>query len=230
MKTLTARRDTNSFHGVALHALQHTFATVGQKARPEAFTHIQPHSHATARLARHFVTYCYGDIAGPTPTPEEIECGAYLHDIGKYFIRDSILLKPASLDEGERAVMSRHPVYGAALVSRLDAATKTIRRVVLYHHEHWDGTGYPEGMCGTSIPFEARVVSVVDVYTSLRSRRTYKPTLSKEGALKVLTEMAGRELDPYLSEDFVMWLSRISKTGRMDSPVRPDSSLYGLCD
>ena len=211
MKILTARRVANSFPDGALHALQHTFATVGQKARPEAFTHIQPHSHATARLARHFVTYCYSDSAGPTPTPEEIECGAYLHDIGKYFIRDSILLKPASLDEGEMAVMS-------------------IRRVVLYHHEHWDGTGYPEGMCGTSIPFEARVVSVVDVYTSLRSRRSYKPTLSKEGALKVLMEMAGRELDPYLSEDFVMWLSRISKTGKLDSPVRPDSSLYGLCD
>src|SRR5437764_6854259 len=109
MRTLTAQKVIDSFSDATLHALQHAFATVGQKARPEAFTHIQPHSHATARLARHFVTYCYSDSAGPTPTPEEIECGAYLHDIGKYFIRDSILLKPASLDEGEMAVMSRHP-------------------------------------------------------------------------------------------------------------------------
>src|SRR2546421_3275545 len=108
MKTLTARRDTNSFHGVALHALQHTFATVGQKARPEAFTHIQPHSHATARLARHFVTSCCRNVNGPTP--EEVQCGAYLHDIGKYFIRDSVLLKPGALDENERELMSQHPV------------------------------------------------------------------------------------------------------------------------
>jgi response regulator RpfG family c-di-GMP phosphodiesterase len=71
---------------------------------------------------------------------------------------------------------------------------------------------------------------VIDVYTSLRSRRTYKPTLSKEGALEVLMEMAGRELDPYLAEEFVVWLPHISKMGKMDSPVRPDSSAYGFYD
>lgn len=230
MRTLTARKVINTFSESTLHALQHACATVGQKARPEAFTHIQPHSHATARLARHFLTACYRRRAGLTPTPEEIECGAYLHDIGKYFIQDSVLLKPGALDEDERAVMSMHPVYGAAIVSRLTAATEAIRRAVFYHHENWDGTGYPEGLCGTAIPFEARVVSVIDVYTSLRSRRSYKSALSKEGAVEVLSEMAGGKLDPYLTEDFIAWLSRISRVGKIRSTVRPASSAYGFCD
>ena len=230
MKTLTARKVIDSFSDSTLHALQRACATVGQKARPEAFRHIQPHSHATARLARHFVTSCYRHGAGLTPTPEEIECGAYLHDIGKYFIQDSVLLKPGALDEDERAVMSMHPVYGAAVVSRLTDATEAIRRAVFYHHEHWDGTGYPDGLCGTSIPFEARVVSVVDVYTSLRSRRSYKSTLSKKGTVEVLSEMAGGKLDPYLTEDFIVWLSRISHIGKLNSPLRPAPPAYGFCD
>ena len=230
MKTLTARKVIDSFSESTLHALQRACATVGQKARPEVFRHIQPHSHATARLARHFVTSCYRHSARLGPTPEEIECGAYLHDVGKYFIRDSVLLKPGALDENERTIMSLHPVYGAAIVSGLDATTEAIRRAVLYHHENWDGTGYPEGLRGTSIPFEARVVSVVDVYTSLRSRRSYKSPLSKAGAVEVLSEMAGGKLDPYLTEDFIIWLSRVSHIGKLRTPLRPASPAYGFGD
>jgi HD-GYP domain-containing protein (c-di-GMP phosphodiesterase class II) len=137
------------------------------------------------------------------PTLEELEVGAYLHDVGKYFITPSVLLKPAELDEEERAAISLHSVLGATALSRLPGVTRTICQTVLHHHEHWNGGGYPDGLVGSSIPIAARLVAIVDVYTSLRSRRSYKPTLTKQEAFDTLTGMAGRELDPCLVEDFV---------------------------
>jgi HD-GYP domain-containing protein (c-di-GMP phosphodiesterase class II) len=137
------------------------------------------------------------------PLAAEIEFGARLHDIGKYFIAPSILLKPGTLDEEERIIMSLHPIYGAIIVEKMQGMTDTIYRAVLHHHEHWDGSGYPEGFAGTGIPLEARLISVADVYMSLRARRSYKPTYSKREALATLIHMAGRELDPCLVEDFI---------------------------
>ena len=199
----------NPLQSRTLYAMKRVVASVGKQARPEAFTHIQRHSHATAGIARQFPA-SLGHNRISNLLPEEIEGGAYLHNVGKYFIQDSVLLKPASLDEDERAVMSLHPIYGSIIISRLRGTTEAMRRIVLYHHEHWRGTGCPEGLCGTLIPLEARVVSVVDVYTSLRSRRSYKSTLNKEDALDTLAEMAGQELDPYLVEDFIKCIPRVS--------------------
>jgi HD-GYP domain-containing protein (c-di-GMP phosphodiesterase class II) len=187
----------------ALSSLIRVISTVSKEAEPELFAHVQPHAHATAQLARHFAAAvgCSGGNSGPTPG--EIEVGAYMHDIGKYFIATSILLKPGALDEEERAIMSLHSIYGANIVAKLPGSTEVIRRVVLHHHEHWDGNGYPEGISGTAIPLAARIISIIDVYTSLRARRSYKSTLTKHQAFDTLREMAGRELDPYLVEDFL---------------------------
>jgi HD-GYP domain-containing protein (c-di-GMP phosphodiesterase class II) len=185
-----------------LPGLMRAITTVSQQARPEIFAHVQPHAHATAKLARHFAAYLHHG-KGRRSTLKEIEFGAHMHDIGKYFIASSILLKPGLLDEDERAMVSLHSVYGATIISKLPGITEAIRRVVLHHHERWDGNGYPEGLVGTAIPLAARIVSIVDVYTSLRAKRSYKPTLTKRQAFSSLTEMAGHELDPYMVEDFL---------------------------
>jgi HD-GYP domain-containing protein (c-di-GMP phosphodiesterase class II) len=195
--------DSTSDGGKALSRLIRVISTISKEADPELFAHVQPHAHATAQLARHFAVACGCSEGNSAPTLGEIQVGAYLHDIGKYFIATSILLKPDALDEEERAVMSLHSIYGANIVSKLPGSTEAIRRVVLYHHEHWNGNGYPEGMSGTTIPLAARIISITDVYTSLRARRSYKSTLTKEQAFNTLMEMAGRELDPYLVEDFL---------------------------
>lgn len=177
---------------------------VGQNLDPAIFSHFQPHAHATARLARRFAAYLFG--GGPhRHWLDEVEMGAYVHDVGKYFIAPEILLKPARLDEEERKLISLHSVYGALAISKLPCVTDVIHRITLYHHEHWAGTGYPEGLAGTRIPLEARLVSVVDVYLSLRARRSYKPTLGRAQALRSIARMAGRELDPALVEDFAKW-------------------------
>jgi HD-GYP domain-containing protein (c-di-GMP phosphodiesterase class II) len=183
---------------------------VSKQAQPEIFAHVQPHAHATAKLARHFAASLRLGW-NRAPTLKEIELGAYMHDIGKFFIVSSILLKPGALDEEERATVSLHSVYGATIISKFPGVTETIRRVVLHHHERWDGSGYPEGLSRTSIPLAARIVSIVDVYTSLRAKRSYKPTLTKRQALGSLIEMAGRELDPYMVEDFIR-LIRLKRT------------------
>jgi response regulator RpfG family c-di-GMP phosphodiesterase len=178
-------------------------ARAERKKQPHVFAHVQPHAHATARLARLFATESACGLSGPGPTLDEIEFGAMMHDLGKYFVSSSVLLKPASLDREEEELMRLHPVHGAAAISQLPGTTKHIYQIVLHHHEHWDGSGYPGGLSGTAIPLGARIVSVVDVYTALRARRSYKPTLTKWKAIITLTEMAGRELDPSLVEDFV---------------------------
>jgi HD-GYP domain-containing protein (c-di-GMP phosphodiesterase class II) len=194
--------DSESVDRRALSGLSRVITIVSRQARPEIFAHVEPHAHATAKLAHHFAAFVIrGKSSGPTL--KEIEFGAHVHDIGKYFIEASVLLKTGALDQEERAMVSLHSVYGATVISKLPGATEAIRRVVLHHHERWDGHGYPEGLAGTAIPLAARIVSIVDVYTSLRAKRSYKPALTKRQAFAIMVEMAGQELDPYLVEDFI---------------------------
>ncbi|HKR00528.1 MAG TPA: HD domain-containing phosphohydrolase [Pyrinomonadaceae bacterium] len=199
------RADVTSVEVRCLREVVKVISLVGRKTHPEVFAHVQPHAHATANLARRFAVACGCVGRGNVPRLDEMEAAAYVHDVGKYFIAPSLLLKPGELDEEERAAISLHSVLGATAISKVPGITRTIHQTVLHHHEHWDGSGYPEGLTGSSIPLVARLVAVVDVYTSLRSRRSYKRTLTKREAFDTLAEMAGRELDPGLVGDFVKW-------------------------
>jgi HD-GYP domain-containing protein (c-di-GMP phosphodiesterase class II) len=188
----------------AIQTLLLAAASLGRDEQPRLYRHVHPHGHAAARLARSFAA-AIGCAGRGAPTLDEIELGAHLHDLGKYLIAESIILKPGPLTAAERAAVSFHPVHGAHLVSGLPAVTEPVRQAVLYHHERWDGDGYPEGLTGTRIPLVARIVAVADVYTSLRARRAYKPTLTRPEAASVMEAMAGRELDPELTRDFLNW-------------------------
>jgi HD-GYP domain-containing protein (c-di-GMP phosphodiesterase class II) len=197
--------------GRAIRTLLLAASSLGRDEHPRLYRHVHPHGHATAKLARAFAAAlgCAG-----APTLDEIELGAHLHDFGKYLIAESILLKPGPLTGEERAAVSRHPVYGAQLLSGLPAVTEAVRQVVLYHHERWDGRGYPEGLTGRRIPLAARIVSVADVYTSLRARRAYKPTLGRREAAGVMEGMAGRELDPDMTRDFLGFVGAYGRGAR----------------
>ncbi|MDT4954632.1 MAG: hypothetical protein QOJ02_2770 [Acidobacteriota bacterium] len=210
MKRSPADAARSTLHNLDERAFQAFLRIVTHAERedqPETFAHVYPHAHATARLARLFALACRCGSRTTGPTLAEIEYGAYAHDIGKYFVEPSVLLKPGALDEDEEAVMRLHPACGEIIISKIPGTTRTIRQIVLYHHEHWDGSGYPEGLRGIDIPLAARIISIVDVYTALRARRSYKPTLTKPEALETLQEMAGRELDPCMVEDFVRLIS-----------------------
>ena len=200
-----------------LRLVLHAAAALGREEQPDVYRHVHPHGCATANLARSFAAAV---CPGRGPSLDELELAAHLHDFGKYLIPKSILLKPGPLSGAERAVVSMHPVYGYQVLSGLTAITETVRRVALYHHERWDGAGYPEGLEGTRIPLAARLVAICDVYTSLRARRSYKPTLTKREAVAEVGRMAGRELDPDLTRDFLKFIGAYEQGGGGRVPGR----------
>jgi putative two-component system response regulator len=122
---------------------------------------------------------------------EALRRGGVLHDIGKVAIPDAILLKKGQLTEEEWAVMRQHPTIGAYLCSALRTMRRTVD-IIRYHHEKWNGSGYPAGLAGTEIPLLARVFQVVDVYDALSSERPYKAAMSRAEVINVLHDETGR--------------------------------------
>ncbi|WP_406667083.1 HD domain-containing phosphohydrolase [Gallaecimonas sp. GXIMD1310] len=141
---------------------------------------------------------------------EMLLMAAPMHDVGKIGIPDGILLKTGPLNEQEREVMKRHPAIGREILgvgqSRL---VKMASEIALYHHEFWNGKGYPAGIAGEHIPLSARITSVCDVYDALRSVRPYKSAFSVEKAKEILADMAGGHLDPELTANFIGIIDKV---------------------
>lgn len=136
-------------------------------------------------------------LGAPAGFCERILEAAPMHDIGKIGIPDAVLAKPGKLDAAEWAVMRRHPEIGAAIIGDDPSPLlQTARRIALEHHEKWDGSGYPHGLCGEAISAEARIVAVADVFDALTSVRPYKPAWPREQALAFLREQSGRHFWP----------------------------------
>jgi putative nucleotidyltransferase with HDIG domain len=135
------------------------------------------------------------------PEAPEIEFGFLLHDIGKVAIPDRILYKPGSLSDEERALMNRHPVIGAEIVSGIEFLTEAAQ-VVRSHHERWDGSGYPDGLCGDEIPVAARVFAVADVFDALTTDRPYRPASTLAEARDIIRRESGSHFDPRVVDAF----------------------------
>jgi putative two-component system response regulator len=114
-----------------------------------------------------------------------LRLGGYLHDLGKIAVPDSVLLKRGPLDAAEREHIRAHPAAGADLILGLKSMEK-VRPIMRYHHERWNGSGYPEGLSGEAIPLGARIIGVVDVYDALHTERPYKPALSHAESVSIL--------------------------------------------
>ncbi len=130
-----------------------------------------------------------------------IRRGAILHDIGKMGIPDTILHKTGRLNDEDWAVMRKHPAYAFDMLKDIRFLEPALD-IPRYHHENWDGKGYPYGLKGEEIPLSARIFTVVDTWDALRSERPYKSSLSKEESLQILNEDAGRKYDPNIVESF----------------------------
>ncbi len=124
--------------------------------------------------------------------------GAYLHDLGKVAVPDSILLKADRLTPEEFAVIAQHTLYGVQMCRDLRFLPADTLGVIRSHHERWDGSGYPDGLETTAIPLMARLFAVVDVYDALRSHRPYKPSWSERATRRELRAQVGRQFDPDL--------------------------------
>jgi len=133
-----------------------------------------------------------------------LEKSAPLHDIGKVGIPDAILLKPGKLTPEEFDIIKLHPIYGKEALEKAEenlGTTSFLRHakdIIYYHHEKWDGSGYPEGLSGEDIPLSARLIAVADVYDALITKRVYKPAFEHQKAINIIKEGKGRHFDPVI--------------------------------
>ncbi|MBN1152791.1 MAG: diguanylate cyclase [Dehalococcoidia bacterium] len=138
----------------------------------------------------------------PSDEVSRISTSALLHDIGKIGVPDSILNKRGSLNEDEWESIKSHPRLGANIVGNVHDLAPCVGNI-LYHHEKWDGSGYPEGLRGKSIPLGARILSIADAFAAMASARPYRESLADDQALERLRQGAGTQFDPELVELFI---------------------------
>jgi HD-GYP domain-containing protein (c-di-GMP phosphodiesterase class II) len=131
-----------------------------------------------------------------------LEHGAMLHDCGKIGVPEATLNFPGKLDEDQMSVIRKHPDWGGE-VARAAGMHQITVNVVLYHHEHYNGKGYPTGLAGDNIPLEARIVAVADVYDALASDRPYRKAMPPDVALREFLAMSGTVLDPLIVGKFL---------------------------
>jgi putative two-component system response regulator len=133
---------------------------------------------------------------------------APLHDIGKVGIPDSVLMKRGRLSESEYDAMKKHTIIGAQTLQSIANEfggidyLQTGIDVAIAHHEKWDGSGYPNGLAGDEIPIAARIITIVDVYDALRTKRVYKPEMDHTQAMRIMREQAGSHFDPRIFDVF----------------------------
>ncbi|MEI6285780.1 MAG: HD domain-containing phosphohydrolase [Bacillota bacterium] len=148
---------------------------------------------------------------------EELEIAATLHDIGKVGISDAILRKCGPYTQDEYTIMKSHTVYGSITLQQMlekhpdNEFIKMAEEIARYHHERWNGEGYPEQLSGTDIPLSARIVAVADVFDALMSERCYKPAYSMEKSRKIIVKSAGIQFDPVLVDVFCDCFTEIVK-------------------
>jgi len=125
----------------------------------------------------------------------KIRIGALLHDIGKVGVKGAIIRKPGSLEAEEGAAMRQHPVIGAEIMEPVEFLREA-SRMVRYHHEHYDGSGYPDGLRAEEIPLGSRIILVADAFDAIITDRPYRSGRSKLDAVRILREHSGRQFDP----------------------------------
>jgi HD-GYP domain-containing protein (c-di-GMP phosphodiesterase class II) len=133
---------------------------------------------------------------------DALRLGGMLHDVGKLVIPDAVLRKPGPLTTEERAEVQAHPEVGARLVGLIRPLRAALPGV-LYHHERWDGLGYPTGRAGAEIPLEARILAVVDSYDAMTSDRPYRSALCAADAADEVGRCAGSQFDPDVALAFL---------------------------
>jgi len=166
--------------------LRNLAATVDSKGE-----YFPGHSDAVAYIVTLYATEL--GIDGPELTL--LHCAAMLHDTGKIRVPDSILLAPRRLTSDEWVIMRKHSIWSAEIAEGIDGLGN-IAVWVKHHHEHWDGSGYPDGLKGEDIPWQSRLLLIADAFHVMTSPRPYRAAMSRLRALDVLIEHAGTQFDP----------------------------------
>lgn len=157
----------------------------------------QGHSNRVTKLTIQLAS----DVGIPSPDLVHVQRGALLHDIGKMAISDSILLKPGPLTDDEWKIMRQHPVYAYEMLHPIKFLRPALD-IPYYHHEKWDGSGYPHGLKGEAIPLAARVFAIIDVWDALSSDRPYRLAWPETKIYEHIRSQVGKHFDPRVAEAF----------------------------
>ena len=191
---------------------------VGEYRDDKTGSHTQRVSQLAASLAQ--------AIGLTTTEVELVRLAARLHDIGKIAVPDIVLLKTDRLTAEEFTIMKHHTTIGARVLEGGQSdLMRMAEQIALTHHERWDGSGYPQGLQGDSIPLMGRIVAIVDVWDALTTERPYKKAWSREEAWREMTEQSGKHFDPYLTEVF---LGMIAGSFHEDAEVPPAAGAQAL--
>ncbi len=201
------QQELDHANGVASHSLQTLTTTLrsafeAERQKSQAFEHALYEVLLRVATALHFRDHQSADhlsrvsryamllalqLGLPEPEVQLVYAAAPLYDVGKIGIPDALLLKAGRLQQEERAVIEMHPTLGTSLVSGVTSPLlETAKQIILSHHEHWDGSGYPQGLKGDAIPLAGRIVMLAERYEALRSPRPYRPAFNHEQTSEVL--------------------------------------------
>ena len=161
-----------------------------------------PYTRGHSERVTQFALAIADELSLSEEEKKEIELAALLHDIGKVGIEDAVLKKPGRLTPEEYELMKTHPEKGYSIlkfIKQLEPSLCGVR----YHHEHYDGSGYPAGLSKEEIPLYARIIAVADVFDALTSDRPYRPRFTEQEAIRIMREEAGKQLDPIVFEAFM---------------------------
>lgn len=199
------------FTNVVLTKMTSAFSELVENKDNDTGNHILRMVKYSSLLARAIRTRNHPDYPMDEKTILEVERYAAVHDIGKVGIPDAVLKKESKLTHEEWEIMKKHPKIGADVFKNLrlalNAFDSTLYQVAeditRYHHERWDGLGYPYGLRGFEIPLVARLIAVADVFDALSSKRSYKPAFSFEESLQIIKNASESQLDPFIVEVFI---------------------------
>ena len=199
------------FTKVVFSKITSGFSELVEKKDNETGEHISRMVKYSTLLANKLIEKNHPDYQIQERTVLEIERNAAVHDIGKVGIPDSILKKPGKLTEEEWEIMRTHPNIGGDIFKSIREGLKAFdpelykvsEDITRYHHEKWNGEGYPEGLKGHEIPLVARIVSVADVFDAISSKRIYKDAFDVNESFEMLKQMSGKNLDPFLVDIFI---------------------------
>ncbi len=172
------------------------------RALTSAIDASDPYTRGHSERVTHYSVAIARDMRLSERRVQVLEYAGFLHDMGKVGVDHDILTKPGSLTDDEWQAMREHPAIGARIVSDLDFL-KGAREVVLYHHERYDGKGYPEGLAGEHIPLEARIAKVADAFDAMMSNRPYRSSLGLQKSIQELEDGKGTEFDPRVVDVFL---------------------------
>ena len=213
LRRSTARNETLFLNVLAV------MAKVLEAKDPDTRYHSEQVSKWSSRVAR--------EMGFQDDEVKRIGIAGILHDIGKMGIREAILKKPGPLDTGEREVVQRHPIIASTILEPIEQLQSAVG-YIKYHHEHFDGNGYPERLSGEQIPLGARILHAAEAFDAMVTKRAYNLVRTPADALDELRRCAGTQFDPQVVEAMSAVLRSSGELGRVDA--RPSKSLPELLE